>query len=229
MDEAIILHLRPYRESSYLVDLFARQAGRQRLVARGARRRTRWTGPGLASFARIFFVAGGRGELRCLSNWEKAPESPELAGGSIFCGFYMAELLLKLLPQSDPSPRLYDETLLALRDLSGGVDPELRLRRFEKVLLDEAGYGLRLFEDVEGRPIEAELQYTYHPEHGPEIVQGTGDAFSGSVLIGLRTGQFQNDRDRVLAKRLMRKVLDLHLEGRAIRSRELFKAFLGRG
>lgn len=228
MDEAIVLHLRPYRENSLLVDLFAREGGRQRLLARGARRKPGGSKPALVSFHRIFFSAGGGDGLRLLTQWEEAPESPELSGSAIFCGFYIAELLLKLLSQADPTPHLYDETLSTLRALSGSSDFDTILRRFECVILEEAGYGLSLQEDTQGRPIEPRARYLYHPENGAERVSYTSEGVPGSVLISLATGDFPLDQDRVLAKRMMRQVLDWHLEGRSIRSRELFKTFLGR-
>jgi DNA repair protein RecO (recombination protein O) len=224
LDEAIVLHTRAYRETSYLVDLLTRDRGRLRLLAKGVRR-GRQPSADLSPFSRIRFTLGGRGELRLLTSSEAVPGWQRLEGEGLYCGFYVAELLMRLLPLEDAHPELYEEILSVLRQLGEGMRPERLLRRFERALLEELGYGLSLWEDTLGNPIEAEAFYQYQPEHGAQRVKDAQTGIPGSALIALATGDFEDPRDLVFAKKLMRGILDRHLEGRPLKSRELFQTF----
>lgn len=224
LDEAIVLHTRAYRETSYLVDLLTRDRGRLRLLAKGVRR-GRQPSADLSPFSRIRYTLGGRGELRLLTSSEGVPGWQRLEGEGLYCGFYVAELLIRLLPLEDAHPELYEEILSVLRQLGEGMRPERLLRRFERALLDELGYGLSLWEDTLGNPIEADAFYHYQPEQGARRLSDAQTGVPGSALIALATGDFENQRDLVFAKKLMRRILDQHLEGRPLKSRELFQTF----
>ena len=224
LDEAIVLHLRPYRETSCLVDVLTQARGRMRLLAKGVRRGRQPPGD-LASFSRIRYTIGGRGELRLLTAYEGVPEWPRLEGEALYCGFYVAELLMRLLPLEDAHPELYDETLSVIHQLGHSMRAEPLLRRFERALLEELGYGLSLLDDVLGEPIVADAYYFYHPEQGAERVSEGRGAVPGSTLIALARGEFGDGRDLVFAKKLMRSILDRLLEGRPLKSRELFQTF----
>lgn len=224
LDEALVLHIRPYRETSCLVDLLTRDQGRLRVLAKGVRRGRQPSGD-LSPFSRIRYALGGRGELRLLTTAEGFSGWQRLEGEGLYCGFYVAELLMRLLPLEDAHPDLYEEMVTVIQKLGDGVRPEQLLRRFEKALLEELGYGLSLWEDTLGDPIEAERFYLYHPEQGAQRVNEGQGGIPGSTLIGLATGDFENDRDLFFAKRLMRSMIDRQLEGRPLKSRELFQTF----
>lgn len=224
LDEAIVLHTRAYRETSYLVDLLTRERGRLRLLAKGVRRGRNPSGD-LSPFSRIRYTMGGRGELRLLTSAEGVSGWLRLEGEGLYCGFYVAELLMRLLPLEDAHPELYEEILWVIQQLGQGVRPERLLRRFERALLEELGYGLSLWEDTLGDPIEATALYHYHPEQGAQRVNDAQGGIPGSALIALATGEFEDERDLLFAKKLMRGILDRQLEGRPLKSRELFQTF----
>lgn len=224
LDEAIVLHIRAYRETSCLVDLLTRERGRVRVLAKGIRRGRQPTGD-LSPFSRIRYTLGGRGELRLLTSAEGVSGWQRLEGEGLFCGFYVAELLMRLLPLEDAHPELYEEILSVIQQLGAGVRPERLLRRFERALLEELGYGLSLWEDTLGDPIEGGAFYRYDPEEGAQRVADAQGGIPGSTLIALATGDFENERDLFFAKKLMRRILDRQLEGRPLKSRELFQAF----
>ena len=140
-------------------------------------------------------------------------------------GFYVAELLIRLLPLEDAHPELFHASAALLGDLASGERREPLLRLFERALLDELGYGLSLSEDVEGLPIRSDAFYRYHPELGAEFISTDPGGIPGSALLALASGCFPDEADLVWAKRLMRMVLDQHLEGRPLKSRELFQTF----
>lgn len=224
LDEAIVLHIRAYRETSCLVDLLTRERGRIRLLAKGVRRGRQSSGD-LSPFSRIRYTLGGRGELRLLTSVEGVSGWLRLNGEGLYCGFYVAELLMRLLPLEDAHPELYEEILGVIQQLGQGAGPERLLRRFERALLEELGYGLSLWEDVHGNPIEASAFYLYHPEQGAQRVSDAPGGIPGSALLALASGDFANERDLLFAKKLMRTIIDRQLEGRPLRSRELFQTF----
>lgn len=224
LDEAIVLHTRAYRETSALVDLLTRNLGRVRVLAKGVRRSRQPPGD-LSPFSRIRYTLSGRGELRLLTTIEGVPGWQRLEGEGLYCGFYVAELLMRLLPLEDAHPELYEEILSVLRHLGAGIRPERLLRRFERALLEELGYGLSLWEDTLGNPIEAEAFYLYQPELGAQRLNDAQGGIPGSALIALASGDFKEERDLAFAKKLMRGILDRHLEGRPLKSRELFQTF----
>jgi DNA repair protein RecO (recombination protein O) len=150
-----------------------------------------------------------------------------LAGAHLFCGFYLNELLWRLLPQHDSHPRIFDhyeETLSRLREAGAGC-AETALRFFELALLREIGYGPLLEHDAEsGEAIRPDRHYIYHREKGPVAAEPGVRAVSGACLLGLRDGRLSNAGELREAKRLMRCLIDPLLDGRPLKSRELFKS-----
>src|SRR3990172_6082536 len=107
-DEAYVLHTYPYRETSLLVDVYARGAGRVTLVARGARRPRSPMRGVLLSFQPVQLGWYGKGEVRTLTRAEWIGGQPLLQGEALLCGFYLNELLLRLLPREDPHDALFE-------------------------------------------------------------------------------------------------------------------------
>ncbi|TCK17583.1 DNA replication and repair protein RecO [Thiogranum longum] len=222
-----VLHQRPYRETSALLEIFTPTHGRVGLVARGvyapkSRRRGE-----LQAFRALRLSWNERGELGTLTGVESDGPGVSLAGAALYSAFYLNELLVRLLVRHDPHPLLYEryrQALQALSDQPAGI--ELTLRLFEKQLLQETGYGLLLDVDCEtGEPVQADRFYDYHLEAGPVAsIPGStkGFLFPGSSLLAL--AQESNLDEVVLrdAKRLMRAALSLYLGGKPLKSRELF-------
>jgi DNA repair protein RecO (recombination protein O) len=224
MDEAIILHCKPYRETSLFVDVLTEGHGRLRLLSKGARRGRHPLSQILRPFSRVRLSWAGQGELPVLTVAEPFEPSLCLQGKALLCGFYISELLFKLLAVQDPHAGVFRLCLETLQALERGADLQSTLRGYELALLEEMGYGLRLHADAEGRPINADQIYLYCLEEGAVPVRSGGrDAVRGATLLALEKRQFSDDSQLLEAKRLMRGVLNHHLNGRPLKSRELFK------
>jgi len=221
-----VLHRRPYRNTSLLVDFFSEQHGRVSVVARSARGpKSRFRGA-LQPFTPMLAAWSGQTELKTLNALELVGSPHPLPAKALLCGFYLNELLIRLLQCYDPYPRLYklyQESLVNLAKL-GGIEQALRL--FEKRLLHELGYGLLLdCEAQSGNAIMDQHFYRYHPELGfmrSSEENAMAHLFSGKSLLDLHHEQLENEQSLKDAKRLMRMALNLHLGDRALASRELF-------
>lgn len=164
--------------------------------------------------------------MRTLTRAESAGPAPALKGAGLLCGFYLNELLLKLLPRDDAHDALFVRYAEALRDLGRDPDPAPALRTFEKHLLREMGYGLILERECEsGKAIEAERSYTYLPERGPVAVASDngGPAIRGKTLLDMMEDDYRDPLTASEAKLLMRFLISHHLAGKPLNTRSLFK------
>ncbi|QJD31388.1 DNA repair protein RecO [Methylococcus geothermalis] len=225
LDSAFVLHRRDYRETSLILELFTLHHGRIGLIAKGARRGRQGLAPVLQPFVPLLVSWCGRGELATLTQAEAGGSGLRLQHTALFCGFYLNELLMKLLPSHDPHPELFNAYRHALADLAADEDPETALRGFELSLLEDIGYGLQLVaEAVGGQAVRPDRLYTYRIEAGPvPATEDEADAVLGATLLALRDRRFDSPETRTEAKRLMRRIIAHHLEGRALKSRELFR------
>ncbi len=226
LQPAFVLHTRPYRDTSLLVEAFSRERGRVGLVARGARSgRSRLAGV-LQPFSPLLLSWRGQGELVTLIGAEADGPALLPPGGGLLSGFYLNELLLRLLHRGDAHPELYAVYCQTLALLGRGEDEEAVLRRFERLLLQEIGYGLQLEHAADsGDPIMAGRRYDYLPERGPVPLVGEprGVAVHGETLLALARDACLDERCRREAKRLMRAALAVHLGDRPLKSRELYR------
>ena len=221
-----LLHLRPYRETSALLDLFTPSLGRVGLVARGVRSpRSRQRGE-LQPFRPLKLSWSARGELGTLTGVEPDGRAAALRGTALYSGFYLNELLVRLLARQDPHPELYALYQLSLRRLAAEPELEPVLRLFEKRVLEEIGYGLLLDAEAEhGVAVHPQHWYDYHLEGGPVRVadaDAPGFVFCGSSLLAVAREEFSDATVLHDAKRLMRAALALYLGDKPLRSRELF-------
>jgi len=224
--DAFLLHRRHYRETSLLLDIFSREQGVVRLIAKGALRGKGGRCGMLQPFAPLSLGWTARGEPAVLTSSESRGKPCELSGKPLFCGFYLNELLLRLLPEHDPHPGIFLVYEQSLARLAGGEPLDETLRRFELALLEEIGYGLELGHDAEsGAAIRPERHYDYRVEQGPVESAPGAQTVQGSTLLGLRDGLLPGPVEVNEAKRLMRRVINHHLGGRPLKSRELFISF----
>lgn len=225
---AFVLHSYPFRETSLIIETFTRDRGRVALVARGARRPKSALRGVLLAFQPLLLSWSGKTELRTLHKAEWEGGYTPLQGLALICGFYVNELLLKLLPRDDPHEQLfaaYRETLDALGRSDGHA---VSLRRFEKTLLRELGYGLMLDRDADtGAPIQADLQYTYVMEHGPVARRGDGAQngveLSGQTLIDMQSDRYTSAASLQQCKMLMRALINRHLGDKILHTRLLLR------
>lgn len=215
LEPAWLLHRRPFRNTSLIVELFLPDRGRVGVVARGGRRY-----PFLAPFSPLWVsLMRGNGELFTLRGIEPRDNPLSLIGRPMFCAFYVNELMVRLLHRDDPHPALwpvYEQTLTAL---TGDARSDVTLRRFEMALLEETGYGLTLDQDAEGQPLEPLRYYRWVTERG---LVADVSGYSGALLIDLGR-QHWTEEVRRTARTLLREALAPHLGDRPLRSRELFR------
>lgn len=224
---AFILHARAYRETSLLVDAFSVDYGRVSLIAKGVRKKKSQSVALLQPFRELFLSWQGKRELQTIVSVESQEGDIKLSGKTIYCGIYLNELLSILLFKYDPYPELYLLYKKCLMDLVKSPHSDELLRYFEVNLLSEIGYGLNF--DVEyksGSPLMAEHLYRYNFENGGFQISDhlNNTAIDGQTLIALREKRLNNKQSRLKAKKLMRAIINHRLEGRPLRSRELFKS-----
>jgi DNA repair protein RecO (recombination protein O) len=226
-EHAFVLHTYPFQDTSVIVEAFSRQHGRIGLVAKGARRPKSMLRPALLAFQPLAIAWSGRGELRTLVRAESVGAAHALTGVAMMCGYYVNELVLKLLHRDDPHERLFDHYGAALRGLAAGDTAEAVLRRFELALLREIGYAVELEHDAErGTPLVAEERYAYWPERGPLALEGAGDApgaleLRGKTLLDMARGDFTDPLTAAESKLLMRWLIGQHLDQRTLNTRQL--------
>lgn len=216
---AFVLHSRPYRESSALVDFFTPE-GRLRAVLRGARGKA---GTLARPFVPLEVEFRGRGELKNVGRLESAGQAYWLDGNALFSGMYLNELLIRLLPAEDAHPVMFDHYAATLPALAAKRPLEPILRAFEWRLLTELGYGFALDQDIAGQPIVSTGLYRLLPDTGLEPVgQFQPGLFNGAELLAMAEADWDVPGALAAAKRLMRQALAPHLGGRPLVSRELF-------
>ncbi|HJW04284.1 MAG TPA: DNA repair protein RecO [Azospira sp.] len=221
---AYVLHAYPFRETSLIVEAFTRDFGRVALLARGARRPRSALRGLLMGFQPLEVGWAGKGEVLTLMKAEWQGGQPLLAGQALFCGYYLNELLIHLLPREDAHEHLYAVYAETLRRFAEGVR-EADLRRFEKSLLQELGYGLSLSTDADGRAVEEGGFYAYEIERGPVRLPRPGSsalAVSGKTLLDLAHEDFTDTRSQAEAKQLMRALMAHYLGGKGLETRKIF-------
>lgn len=229
---AYVLHTYPYRETSLIVQAFTRDFGRVALIARGARRPRSALRGLMMAFQPLELSWTGKGEVFTLLKAEWQGGLPLLSGQALFCGYYINELLMHLLPREDAHETLfehYSEMLGSLGGAGSGKVQEADLRRFEKALLQELGYGLMLAHDAADQALKPEQQYAYEIERGPialAMLNEAGDSplcVRGQTLLDMHRDDFSDKRSRSEAKTLMRTLLNHYLGGVELESRKIFK------
>lgn len=225
-EPAFVLHSYPYRETSLIVEALTANHGRVALIARGARRARSELRGTLQAFQPLTLAWSGTRELKTMARAEWRGGMPLPSGGGLLCAFYLNELLLKLLPREDPHPHLYADYADALAALVAGAEQAPLLRRFELALVAAMGYALNLTHDVDhGAPIETSARYHFAVDSGarrlPVHGDGSGVVVNGATLIALATSDYRDGGSAAEAKRLMRLVLDHHLEARRLFSRRI--------
>lgn len=216
---AYFLHVRPYRETSLLVDVFSAETGRFSAVWRGGKR-ARQSLPQV--FQPLMVDAQGAGELKALRTVEAAGPVQQLSGLALFSGFYVNELLVRLLPRDEAQPPLFLGYAHLLGELAGGGEVERWLRAFEAQLLDALGYGIDFSHDADtGQDILPDACYDFHPDRGFLRARGS-EGIPGSLLILLAKGNTESTAAMRACKQIHRRALARLLGNRPLKSRELF-------
>jgi DNA repair protein RecO (recombination protein O) len=221
-----VLHTYPYKETSLIVEAFTHGFGRVALLARGARRPRSAMRGVLLSFHPLRLGWSGSTELATLIAAEWGGALQPLEGRALMCGFYVNELLLRLLPRDDPHEALFDVYAEALGALSRGVAQASVLRSFEKRLLAELGYAPLLErEAASGAPIEPARRYAYEPDRGPMPLRNSSSelSVSGQTLLDLAADQYNRPETRDEARLLLRALIGQRLHGQTLHTRVVLR------
>jgi DNA repair protein RecO (recombination protein O) len=221
-EPGFVLHAYPYKETSLIVEAFTRRFGRVGLLARGARRPRSAMRGVLLGFHPLHLTWSTSAELGTLMSAEWGGGQASLSGIGLMCGFYINELLLRLLPRDDPHEALFDAYGAALARLAAGDAQASVLRSFERRMLAELGYAPVLDRDAaNGAQIDAAKHYAYEAERGPvETRRDSGESVvSGRTLLDMAADNYDNSRTRDEARRLMRALIAERLGGQALHTR----------
>ena len=226
-EPAFILHSYPYKETSLIVEAFTRHCGRVGLLARGARRPRSAIRGTLLAFHPLRLSWGASAELGTLRIAEWSGGQAALAGAGLMCGFYLNELLLKLLPREDAHEALFDAYAQSVARLAVREDHASVLRAFEHRLLTELGYAPLLEREAgSGQPVDPARRYAYEPERGPLAVHGESRqavTVSGQTLLDIAGDDYSRAQTRDEARHLMRSLIAARLSGQALHTREVLQ------
>jgi len=221
---AFILHHRPFRDSSQILDILTRDHGKIALVSRGSRgAKSRLRGiirPFLP--LRVSWVA--RSDLGTLTGAEAAGLPAGLRGDAMLSAYYVNELLINFLHRHDPQAEIFDlytDTLNALCTCEAVASV---LRSFEIELLSLLGYALSIkHESGTHEVLDPAGNYEYRMERGAVAVSRSSGpmVFSGSLLLAIQSQQFESPEVLRAAGRLLREVISHHLGGKELKSRKV--------
>ena len=218
LQPAFILQHRPYRETSQLLEVYTRDFGIVSVLAKGVRQEKSKLAGVLLPFTLLHISYLDKNELKILTRAEfvrnHAPQRLAL-----YCGFYLNELLQRFLFRNDPHPELFAAYQACLGELCNDLHIEQTLRYFELELLEACGYAVDLTADHNGQPVDKLKRYNFQPTVGL-IADGNG-CISGVSLQMLNVKAPLLGATLTEAKRFLRAMLDEHLLGKPMQSREV--------
>jgi len=226
LQPAYILHTRPYRDTSMLVDFLTPEFGRITAVARGVLSRKTPKRNLLNPFTRLLISFQGKTDLKLLTHFEAEGAHFPLTAKHLFSGFYLNELLVRLLPELDAHPETYRLYERSLQALSAQQDLEPILRNFEFQLLYELGYGIDFEVDAKsGEVISTQASYCLDPAQGIYLAYADvplNFQFCGAHIHAIAQRDFALPEVKQTAKRISRILLKPLLGSKPLMSRELF-------
>lgn len=223
---AYVLHLKPYRDTSAIVDLLTPDYGRISVVVRGVRKSKTPKRQLLNPFQRLLVSFQGEGDLKLLTHFESHQRYFTLAGSHLYSGFYLNELLVRLLPEMDAHNDLFSLYESSIQSLHQQQAIEPVLRCFEFRLLGELGYAINFTEDaIQHQPIKQQANYFCDLEQG--FVEADPDTayslvISGADLLLIAQNDYREPATRQAAKNLTRYLFKPLLGKKPLKSRELF-------
>lgn len=219
-----VLHSHAYKETSLIVDVFSRDYGRVALIAKGAKRPHSKLRGVLQTFQPLSLGWIGKAEVRTLTSAEWIGGLLPLEKAALLCGFYLNELLVKLLARDDPHPALFDHYVATLNQLAHAEPAPIVLRKFERALLKETGVaGNFTICTKTGREVEERATYVVDPERGPRPAQpaDASPRVSGKTLLDMEREDYSDSATQTQSKFLMRFLLAHHLGGVPLNTRQI--------
>jgi DNA repair protein RecO (recombination protein O) len=223
---AFVLHTYPWRETSLIVETLTRDHGRVAMVARGAKRRSSQLRGLLSPFSALALGWSGRGEVKTLVRAEWTGGLVPLRGDALLAGFYLNELVVRLLARADPHPALFIAYAQALGALAGGRGrPDLALREFELELLRQTGHLPALDVCAVGKAVAPTARYRVDPQRGLVAVDGDGEGISvsGATALAMAAGDLAGPGVAAEARAMLRLIIRYHLEGRPLNTRRILR------
>ncbi len=221
---AFVLHSYPYKETSLIVEVFARDYGRVPLMAKGAKRPHSQLRGVLQTFQPLQVAWSGKSEVRTMVSAEWVGGLRPLERSALLCGFYLNELLVKLLARDDPHAALFDYYVAALNQLAHDEPAAIVLRKFELGLLKETGVAGNLsFLAATGKAVQSDKSYVVDPERGSReaLVSDTMPVVLGKTLLDMEAGDYTDTATQQQSKLLMRHLLSHHLNGLTLNTRQI--------
>lgn len=233
LEGGFILHQRPYRNTSQLVECLTAAHGRIGLIARGSRGGPRGQRALLQPFVPLTLSWTRRGDLGRLTHVEASAPPFPLERDRLLAGYYVNELLLRLLERGDANEPVFSCYSACLSNLAEGPSVARALRIFELRLLRALGYGLELDHDPgTGEALRSEGRYVYDPDYGPRPVDdrvADEDTYRGRDLLALGREALDDDASLKAARRLLGGILGGYLGERPLKSRLVLKDIIARG
>ncbi len=238
---AYVLHSHDWSESSLILELFTRDHGRVVAVAKGAKRPYSQLRPVLMPFQRLVVVFGAKrsedAEVWLLRQAEWAGGAAWPGGAALLPGFYLNELLMRLMVRHDPHPALFDAYAQTLQAMGEPALLQGALRAFELILLRQLGHLPDLAaQTVDGKPVQAGQSYELHPDLGVSAAHWVGEEGAGPILLDgqvLQAIEAALQAARIPAlmaacmpvlselKGLLRTLIHYHLGSQTLRTRQL--------
>lgn len=221
---ACILHHRPFRDSSQILDIVTRDHGKIALVARGSRgSKSRLSGI-LRPFLPLSISWVAKGDLGTLTGAEAAGPPMGIHGEAVLAAFYVNELLINFLHRHDPQPEIFGLYQAVIARLGSSDQIAATLRSFELELLRFLGYAVSFHPDAAADvELDPNRHYSYRVEQGPIAVDRAEGpmVFKGEVLQSIRSQSFEDPEILRAANRLLRQVINHHLGGKELKSRKV--------
>ena len=230
-EPAWLLHHRPFRDSSQILDILSLDHGRLAVVAKGSRGAKSKLRGILRPFLPLQLSWFIRSDLGTLTGAEMNGAPLSLSGDALLSGYYVNELLLKLLHRHDPQPEIFAAYSRTIERLAESQDVAPYLRQFEIELLRILGYALNLDHDTETtEPLRPQQQYEYRVEQGlvPVSDREGPMVFRGAEIDAIRNQQFADPAVLKNAGSLLRNVIAYYLDGKELKSRKVLKEMCNR-
>ena len=221
---AFVLHSYPYKETSLIVDMFTRDFGRIGVVAKGAKRPLSKLRGVLQTFQPLSISFSGKSELRTLIDAEWVGGMLPIEKNALLCGFYLNELLVKLLARDDAHAALFQHYVSTLNELAHGEPAQIALRKFERALLKETGVAADLTRCSSTRArVEAGTLYVVDPERGARtaVAVESWPIVAGKTLMDMEREDYADPQTQAQSKQLMRFLLAYHLGGAPLNTRQI--------
>lgn len=228
---AYILHARPHGDTSIVADCFTVDFGRVAVYARGAKAKKKSQLRTLLNpFLPSIISTVGSGSLKTLTSIEAVGPSRSITGRALYCAFYLNELLVRLLPENDPQPDIFNyyknilEALSDYREESGDAGLEVLLRTFEWLVIQQVGASFSLTHTADSNAdVKADCYYRFVVNLGLVESRDSSGATIGASLLRFAAGDLADESTRFDMKIFMRRVLKPLLGAKPLKSKELFR------